>query len=190
MDRRWGYGIWLGKRACSDEHIIAHEDGTIVRTSSIAVLPLSESWIKEHVVNVKATPWNLTGKDKEENSDAAEQRGGPPMSRSSTTMEQQKNVGVRQPEVMPAAPRGVHIKHEYLEKFGYTSGCIKCEDIQVGRVSDNKRGHSIDCRNRLRECMRKEEILQEHVAKSEERMDRYLAQQIEQEDLNTEAKKR
>ena len=190
MDRRWGYGIWLGKRACSDEHIIAHEDGTIVRTSSVAVLPLSESWKSEIVMNLNATPWNLTGKEMIETENHAEPRGGPSTSRSSTTMEEQKNVGVPQPEAIPGAPRGVHIKHSYLEKFGYTPGCIKCGDIQVGRMSDSKRGHSIDCRNRLRECMRKDEYLKEQLDKSDTRMDEYLAKQIEMEDKNTEEKRR
>ena len=196
MERRWGYGIWIGKRACSDEHFIAHEDGTIVRTSSVAALTLAESWSRTEVMNVKATPWNLTGNEAEEATSTAvhdilvERRGGPSTSRASTTMEPQNNTGVNQPEVPAAAPRGVHIKHSYLEKFGYTPGCIKCGDIQVGRFSDNKRGHSIDGRNGLRECLRKDEVLKEHLEKSEEKMDEYLAKQVEMEDQNTEAKKR
>ena len=155
MESRWGYGVWIGKRPCSDEHIIAHEDGTIVRASSVSCLTVEESWSATEVLNVKATPWNLSGKEDEEKNEAV-QRGGTAESRTSTTLEPRRDVGVEQPLNLPAVPRGFHIRHEYLKKFGFTPGCIKCEDINYQRPSEHKRGHTIDCRNRLRECLRKD----------------------------------
>ena len=59
MAERWTEGIWLGKIARSDEHILANTDGNIVKTGSIMIKPESESLRSEEVLNIKKEPSGL-----------------------------------------------------------------------------------------------------------------------------------
>ena len=43
MNERWIEGVWLGKRYLSDEHLVAIEDGSVCVTSSVRLLPTSDS---------------------------------------------------------------------------------------------------------------------------------------------------
>ena len=44
-------GIWLGKKFQSDEHMVGIEDGSVSVTSSVRLLPDSESWSVDLVNN-------------------------------------------------------------------------------------------------------------------------------------------
>ena len=65
MEERWVPGIWLGKRALPDEHVVGIEDGSVCVTSAIRLLPDSESWSVEFINKIKGTPWNPKGKEAE-----------------------------------------------------------------------------------------------------------------------------
>jgi len=61
MEKRWGEGIWLGKKVASNEHIIAMKTGEVIQARSVMLKTESESWDVEEVLGVSATPWSLNG---------------------------------------------------------------------------------------------------------------------------------
>ena len=66
MEERRVQGVWLGKRALSDEHIVAMDDGKICVTSAVRLLPDSESWNKDLIDKLKGTPWDPKGEEDED----------------------------------------------------------------------------------------------------------------------------
>ena len=66
MTERWVLGTWLGKRALSDEHVVAVDTGEVCVSSAVRPPPDSESWSLDRVNNLIGTPWNPTGADQAE----------------------------------------------------------------------------------------------------------------------------
>ena len=138
MGERWHLGVWLGKLWRSDEHILAY-DNEIWRAATIRALPEEESWSKEDIQNIRATPW-----------DQNPQNPAPP--------EVIPHCPITPQEVQESAipvARAVRIELRDLEAFGYTRGCPKCERIRDGRNKGYTGGHAETCRARVVEEMRK-----------------------------------
>ena len=59
MRERWLEGVWIGKRWNSEEHLIACDDGRVVRARSVHVFPEEKRWdaeaIKGKNTELKAT---------------------------------------------------------------------------------------------------------------------------------------
>ena len=49
MTARWLPGVWLGKRFSSEEHIVAMDDGKVIRSRAVRSLPEEYWWNKEKV---------------------------------------------------------------------------------------------------------------------------------------------
>ena len=59
MTERWVPGIWLGKRFLSDERLVGIEDGSVCVSSSVRLMPDSESWSVEWVNKIRGTHRDL-----------------------------------------------------------------------------------------------------------------------------------
>ena len=66
MTERWVLGTWLGKRALSDEHVVAVDTGEVCVSSAVRLLPDSESWSLDRINNIIGTPRNPKGADQAE----------------------------------------------------------------------------------------------------------------------------
>ena len=62
MTERWVPGIWLGEKFQSDEHMVGIEDGSVCVTSSVRLLPDSDSWSVDLVNKIMGTPWCPKGR--------------------------------------------------------------------------------------------------------------------------------
>ena len=74
------------------------------------------------------------------------------------------------------------INRSYLEKFGFTPECAKCNAIRAGDETQPGLAHSQDCRKRIEECMELDPFLKGRVGNAEQRRDDYLARRIEASD--------
>ena len=114
MAARWAPSIWLGKRFASDEHIVCLHNGKIVRARGVKPM-LEESWKWEIVDLVKGTPWMPDGTEYDDES--------------VTKIILKPAEEKEEAEVLKEsedAPRGVRMRQEYMEKYGFTDKCPKC----------------------------------------------------------------
>ena len=58
MLERWVQGVWLGKRFTTDEHVIGHENGKVVRTRNVRPKSLEDAWNMEEIDKIKGQPWD------------------------------------------------------------------------------------------------------------------------------------
>ena len=63
MAERWHDGVWLGATFNSNEHIVAMNDGKVVRARSVRGRPEGEKWSKEAIDLIKGVPWNPSAHD-------------------------------------------------------------------------------------------------------------------------------
>jgi len=170
MTERWLHGIWLGKRFLSDEHLVGIEDGSICVSSSVRLMPESESWSVEWVNKVRGTPWCPKGSGPGSEEDTAVEviPAGNPLDAGHPQPRKQREEG---------APREVYITKEHIVKFGYTASCLKCRAMREGfQVT---RGHSSLCRDRIMEALRNDEDSKDFLDKNEEKNQRFRARQAE-----------
>ncbi len=134
MRARRETGVWLGKLWRSDEHILASR-GKIVRSKEIRPLPEDETWSREAIEAIKATPWNLDPNTNEP--------GGviPIVVRADHVPETD--------QTWRTAPKAVKVERSDLREFGYTKDCKKCEKLRRGEQDQVSRGHSEACGRRI-----------------------------------------
>ena len=58
MTERWYEGIWLGKSALSDEHLILKKDGLVVRSRAVREMSSGIAW--DDIKDIKSTPHDPT----------------------------------------------------------------------------------------------------------------------------------
>ena len=54
-------GNWLGKRWSTDEHVVANEDGQVMKTRCVRRLTEESSWSAEGLDKVVGWPWDPAG---------------------------------------------------------------------------------------------------------------------------------
>ena len=91
-----------------------------------------------------------------------------------------KNV-VNEEEKGTPVSRAVIIHRKYLEKFGYTPGCSKCNSIQSGDNSQPGLAHNPACRKRMEQKMSADPDLRKRVDKAEDRKNQYFSRRLEDE---------
>jgi len=141
--------------------VIAFEH-QVVKARAIRPLPEAESWRREALEMIAATPWDPTP---EVNPDAP-----------------------AQPQVIPAAPDEVHdepvrddrhapratpVRQADVTRWGYTKGCRKCEAMRNNDRTQPTLGHSAACRARITEEMRKDPELSRKLEEATNRMNDY-----------------
>ena len=186
MEPRWDHGIWLGKSPKSDEHLICMENGSLVKARSIIAKTPSESWSAEAVMKVKKNPTGVNfaprepdqGRSIDEDIDAARR-----------TFENHGPV-VDEPEEMDKPPMDFYIRPEHLRAHGFSSKCPKCRAMRVGDNRLSRRGHTNECRSRIRKCLLEDEKMSKDVKEADQRKDEYLARRVEESDKQSEQNKK
>ena len=139
LDARWLPALWLGRRWGSSAHRV-YADGRVFDVRAVQRRPAVERWSAAELAAVRATPWRV--------------HPGP------------DDVGeliVLQPLPRPAGPpavreeleyraRGVYIRQEDLDTYGYTANCRRCRLMREGATG---RGinHRPECRARIEKAM-------------------------------------
>ena len=113
----------------------------MVKAGAIRLRCESESWNKEEVMGITATPWNLSGTIDEIEDQVIYPEAKPEIE--------------KEPDLDENEVRDVQIRKEIRVKFGYTKDCPKYRAMMRG-ISMQK-GHTEECRNRVKECMSKDE---------------------------------
>ena len=111
MTERWVPGIWLGKRFLSDERLVGIEDGSICVSSSVRLMPDSESWSVECVNKIRGTPWCPKGSGPGSEDDISVEviPAGNPLDAGHPQPRKQREEG---------APREVYITKEHIVNLG------------------------------------------------------------------------
>ena len=73
--------------------------------------------------------------------------------------------------------RGVYIRQEDLNNFGYTANCKKCHSIGLYGSVAGTMPHSVACRERIMAKLQETEAGRARVAKMTQRVDRYNCEQ-------------
>ena len=129
---RWFDGIWIGLQFSSGEHIVALNDGRVIRARAVQPRPDTIRVTREALNCIKLGPWDP--------SEVITQYSGDKLSPSKEeTQPSQKAEPV---------PRRFRITSEKLEKFGLTKRCPpKCEALRRGDTHKTVH-HNSDCRKR------------------------------------------
>ena len=174
MEERWVPGVWLGKRYLSDEHLVAVEDGTVCVTSTVRIMPDSESWDIDFINKMKGVPWDPRGIEFD---NGEEQKGDLVVIPADPSLEQGHP---ERPQVRSdyGVPRDFYVTKQHLKKHGYTASCLKCRSIRENFPTT--KGHSSQCRERLREALKSDVSASGDLARVEERQNKYLARELEQ----------
>ena len=197
MQRRWEEGIWLGKKANSDEHIVWLCSGALVKTNSITLKTEAESWDAKDVLDVKAVPWALKGEGAGDGEQEVHDETGRPAivpSQEPANMDANVDLGEVEPD-LGVVPRDVNIRPEQLAKYGYSDlkkhgiRCQKCVGMQRHDPSATRRAHSQACRERLKKCMGEDERYAERMKEAEDRRGEYISRKIEREEAAREGKR-
>ena len=163
MQERWFPGIWVGKKLHTDEHLVMKEDGLVVR--SRAVRENSQELKMEDFDKLLSTPHDPLGavRTAMRSIRAEVQTKDPPLE-----------------DELAFKPRRAKITKNIIEKFGPTPGCAKCRAIERGDRGHEAVGHSAACRERIEDLMKTDETFKARVEKADERINKCLAEYMEQ----------
>ena len=158
MEPRWPVGIWLGKRFATEEHIVGTQNGTIIRCGAVKPHPEGQ-FCRALFDGIRGSPWNPTGKEETAGEAVIEHQGDIP----------------RAPAQVPSVPpvRNFKIIREYVERFGYTPGCTKCQMIVDGDLSQPGLAHNPECRKRIENKMTEDPNLNKKLGSAQKRQEEY-----------------
>lgn len=165
----WQEGIWLGHARSTNETIIGTEGGAI-RAYAILRKTQEERWDADRIKKIKGTPQQ------------------PDPSKSSAMIPIKIRLGdqtkaqeeVTEPLRKEHAPRRLKITQKMLERYGYSEGCEGCRYKETGLRE--QRPHSEACRRRVEAAMEDDEEDKDKKDKRKQRLDTWLAEQVEQND--------
>jgi hypothetical protein len=163
MGSRQGGGVFLGYKRDSNQYIIGVDHG--IKTSrSVQRLPIADRWTESAITAIQATPWNVHERVRR------------------VVLEQ----AVERHEELPPEPttdfRRLKIIKQDMIDFGYTEGCKQCDHYL--RYGSRRAGytHSDECRQRMMNELAKIPTGRVRLEALEERVDRRIAEQVEQDD--------
>ena len=174
MGERWHSGIYLGKKAGTEENLVMTMSGSVVRARAVREvhrrLCLQDLEVLSGTPHDPAGVLRPAGRDEGRHEDlAAEERGdfdaGP-------------------------TPKRVQITKEVVSKFGPTPGCVKCRGVMAGDKSYQYVHHNHECRTRMESLMRQDEKLSKVLEAAEERQVRRIAELLEKRDKEAKAKEK
>ena len=178
LEERSVDGVWLGIYPRTGEHIIAKDNGDVIRVRTINRRPRSERFNAEKIFAILATPRAPTPSSKRRNADIEGQLNGEHNGDGERVDADQSadpmagGAGMEHPEPEPSdpVPREFRIDQRLLDKFDYSPGCPGCMHKKDGLLGH--RGHSLPCRQRLYDLMRQDEDEVERLIRSDERLKR------------------
>ena len=157
------------------------ENGDAIRCRTVRRVPFDERWNADKVFSIIGTP-KLPAPSRR-NPHAIDCRNadeGPPQATGDAQRARPPDQPDREfPEPAEARHRDVDIRElritdKILDKFGgpdtYTPGCMGCDAKQAGTYY--AKGHSLECRQRIYEEMKKTVEGREMLARKDERMKR------------------
>ena len=143
INARWGYGLFMGVRARSNELIIADRDTNGLKyVRTVRRVPLEQRWSVHNLECVRAVPWNRGEEDEEADGDIPEVdvKQGP--GRTLTPGEREEIATQETANIVHVA----HLTKQDFEKFAFTDRCPGCSAIIRGlRVQH----HAETCRRRM-----------------------------------------
>jgi len=160
---RWEKGVFLGYSNDANTYLYSTTAG--VQTSRcLEQLPFPNRWSLESLAELKATPSTM------------HVPGDPGM------ILRERNEGIEQPSRADAKAkvRKLKITIEDLDRFGFTEGCPQCTHILRYRSGRPGYAHTDTCRQRVMNAMMETPDGQERLARLEERVDRALAEHVEE----------
>ena len=104
ISERWFSGIWIGLQFSSGEHIVALNDGRVIRARAVQPRPDTIRITRESLNQMKVGPWDPSEVITQDSED-----------RPSPSAEETQPSQRREP-----VPRSIRITQDRLEKFGYT----------------------------------------------------------------------
>ena len=141
MSASWEKDIWLGMGFTSAEHILGTIEGKIVRSGAVKAHPEIE-WDSELFDATIGSPWDSEGKSRDE-------PGGEPQRLADDIPRVVVPRGADEDAPSVPLPRRPLISRDLLDRYGYTDGCVKCQDSKSGSFQRLSRAHSAECRNRI-----------------------------------------
>ena len=175
MGERWFHGIFLGKKAGTEENIVMRENGSVVRARAIRELQKILT-LKDYDV-LRGTPHDPIG----------------------TLRGVTRDVG-RPSEALGESPkedydelqgtRRVQIRREVVEKFGPTLDCKKCRGLLARDRAYQYVHHREECRTRMEALMREDDGFRRHVESADLRLTKRLADVLERRDRESQDRKR
>ena len=79
-------------------------------------------------------------------------------------------------------PKRVQITREVINRLGGTPGCLKCRGVLAGDRSYQFVHHTDECRRRMENLMRQDELFSKKLEAAEERQTRRIAEVLERRD--------
>ena len=162
-------GVWLGHTRNSNEALVGTAEG-VVRAYSIRRQEDDRRWSSKMIHDMRGSPQQPDPK-KEGSHVPVRIHFDPP-----STTTPLPSIPARQEKAM----RRMMITPAMLTKYGYTDGCEACRLRAAG--SDRRAEHSEACRKGLEEAMSKEEGGRERLKKDQDRVNRRMAEQVEEEE--------
>ena len=150
LNARWGYGLFIGVKAKSNELIIMDQDTKTVKYVRTARrVPEEQRWNSDNLAWIEAVPWNRGPGDKEADGDMVEfdVKSGP--GRKMTEAEKCEIEVNEAPRIVHRA----HLRRTDFDKHGYTDRCPGCSAILRGL---NLQPHSQGCRERMEGLLEKD----------------------------------
>ena len=162
-------GVWLGHTRNSNEALVGTAEG-VVRAYSIRRQEEDRRWSSRMIRELKGSPEQPDPK-KAGTHVPVRIHFDPP-----STTTPLPSIPARQEKAM----RRMMITPAMLTKYGYTDGCEACRLRAAG--SDRRAEHSEACRKGLEEAMSKEEGGRERLRNDQVRVNKRMAEQVEEQD--------
>ena len=167
-NEKTGTGYFIGIVNRNTQYLVATKDGIVTR-STVRRYPDEQAYHKECKDIVKVM-YSEYIKD-----------GARTVPLTVSTPPAMAGPGMPDPNPIKTnyAPRAVRLAAKDFTRFGYTGGCAGCESIATGL--GGRKGHSVECRLRMEDVLANDNEGQEKLKNADERRQKWIAQQVEQE---------
>ena len=174
IETRMGKGIWLGMKARTEENLIGTCDG-VVECRTVQRRPEGE---QRNAAQLQEMQGTCLGINSDKIPTAISDKDKKPPKPKTYTKEIQRYVPSRPVTRMASAPGALKIFKRDVGKYDPTPGRRECTEITAGRgkhrhaITQNI-PHSSDCRARMSELMRRDEVDRVRVEKAEGRQSKF-----------------
>ena len=154
LDLRWRVGVFLGTSDRSNEAYIGTRSGNVVKSRGLARVVSESKWDRDSIFRVTGTPMTLCPNiDGNQDADWIESEVNPQAEHfdediARDSAEVAEGQSAAPPPPVPKGPLRLRITKHDLSKYGYTTGCRRCNELRAGRIH-TKDNHSEECRSRI-----------------------------------------
>ena len=149
LDQKWRLGIFIGHSTNSNEAYVGTASGSVVKSRSIARVKVADRWNADAVMKIEGIPGDLIAAGGEDTGQPIESSSTPHLDGDADA---RAAADDGQMEGQPQRARGqdkdmrqAKITTRDLVRYGYTSGCRRCDDL-IAQVPHPNRNHSNECR--------------------------------------------